>query len=164
MFTGDRSGDFLYDALYRTGFASQPDSSAADDGLTLKDCYITAPVHCAPPGNKPAPDEFRECRAHLDRELDLLPNVRVVMALGRLALASYLALRQGRGESFSKSDYPFAHGAIFNICKMLPTVLCCYHPSQQNTQTGKLTKSMIINVLERSKQIVRDSRASERPA
>ena len=155
MFTGDRSGDFLYDALHRTGFASQPDSRAADDGLTLNDCYITAPVHCAPPGNKPTPAEFRECRAYLDREIDLLPNVRVVLALGRLALASYLALRQGRGERFRKSGYPFAHGMCFNIRKMLPTVMCCYHPSQQNTQTGKLTKSMLINVLERSKQIIR---------
>ncbi len=164
MFTGDRSGDFLYDALYRTGFASQPDSLAADDGLTLKDCYITAPVHCAPPGNKPTPDEFRECRGHLDREIDLLPHVRVVMVLGRLALASYLALRRGRGERFRKGDYPFAHGACFNICKILPTIMCCYHPSQQNTQTGKLTKSMLINVLERSKQIVRATPTGVEPA
>ncbi len=164
MFTGDRSGDFLYDALYRTGFASQPDARAADDGLTLKDCYITAPVHCAPPGNKPTPSEFRECRAHLAREIDLLPNVRVVMVLGRLALEAYLSLRQSRGESFRKNEHPFAHGDCFNVCKILPTVMCCYHPSQQNTQTGKLTKSMLINVLQRAKEIVGEARASNRAA
>jgi uracil-DNA glycosylase family 4 len=160
MFTGDRSGDFLFDALYQTGYASQPTAISADDGLTLKDCYITAPVHCAPPQNKPTPQEFETCRDHLSRELDLLPNVRVVMVLGRLALESYQALRKKRGEVFRKLDYPFGHGKSFNICKTLPTVLCCYHPSQQNTQTGRLTKPMIINVLEKSRDLIQSRQGS----
>ncbi len=160
MFTGDRSGDFLFDALYQTGYASQPTAVSKGDGLTLQDCYITAPVHCAPPRNKPTPQEFEECRAHLDKELDLLPNVRVVMVLGRLALQSYLALRRRRGDVFRNLDYPFGHGEFFNIGKLSPTVLCCYHPSQQNTQTGRLTKSMIINVLETSKKLIAADRSS----
>ncbi|HEX8827396.1 MAG TPA: uracil-DNA glycosylase, partial [Xanthobacteraceae bacterium] len=97
MFTGDSSGDFLYRALYETGFASQPESRSRDDGLKLRDIYITASVRCAPPNNKPAPQEFRNCRSYLERELDLLENVRVVVALGRIAFDTYLGILRSRG-------------------------------------------------------------------
>lgn len=143
MFTGDRSGDFLYRALYETGFANQPTSVAADDGPALTDCYITAPVRCAPPDNKPNPLEFDACRPFLKRELALLPSVQVVVALGNLALQAYLRVLRDAGRIEKFSPYPFGHGAVYRIQADLPALLCCYHPSQQNTQTGRLTADMM---------------------
>jgi uracil-DNA glycosylase family 4 len=143
MFTGDRSGDFLYRALYETGFANQPTSVAADDGLALTDCYITAPVRCAPPDNKPNPLEFDACRPFLKRELALIPSVQVVVALGNLALQAYLRVLRDAGRIEKFSPYPFGHGAVYRIQADLPALLCCYHPSQQNTQTGRLTADMM---------------------
>lgn len=143
MFTGDRSGDFLYRALYETGFANQPISVDRADGLALTDCYITAPVRCAPPDNKPNPLEFETCRPFLRRELALLPSVRVVVALGNLALQAYLRVLKDAGRIEKFSPYPFGHGVVYRIQADLPALLCCYHPSQQNTQTGRLTADMM---------------------
>ena len=166
MFTGDSSGDFLYDALHDTGFASQPTSTARDDGLTLIDCYIASAVRCAPPGNKPRPDEVRTCRSYLGRELRLLPQVRAVLALGRLAMDSYVTLQREQGPPFLKKDFPFAHGAFHRLPRG-PALLCSYHPSRQNTQTGRLTKPMMIQVLKRAKQAIAERKSpipSEKPS
>ena len=147
MFTGDRSGDFLYRALHETGFASQSTSVSADDGLQLADCRITAPVHCAPPDNKPSSQEFDACRPFLRRELELLPEVRVVVALGHLALRAYLGVLKEAGRIENFSAYPFSHGSVHQVEAELPALLCCYHPSQQNTQTGRLTAEMMRLIL-----------------
>ena len=156
VFTGDSSGDFLYALLHETGFASQPQSVAADDGLTLTDCYISCAVRCAPPQNKPKPHEVATCREFLAREIPLLPRLRAVLVLGRLALDTYLALLRSQGAAFLKKDFPFAHGAL-HMPPHGPSLLCSYHPSRQNTQTGRLTKSMMLRVLERAKETVDSS-------
>lgn len=155
MFTGDSSGDFLYQALYETGFASQPESTHRHDGLRLLDTYVTAPVRCAPPGNKPSREEFTACRPYLDQELALLSNVQVVVALGRLALDSYLTVLIEKGRIVRRSVYPFSHGACYSSPQGLPTLLCSYHPSRQNTQTGVLTRQMLRAVFARARQILR---------
>jgi len=134
MFTGDRSGEWLYRALHETGFANQAESTHRADGLALTDCYITASAHCAPPDNKPWPEEVARCRPYLERELRLLKNLRVVVALGRLAFDNYLKA------SGQRASGAFAHNAVF---KMQPVLIASYHPSQQNTQTGKLTRDML---------------------
>jgi uracil-DNA glycosylase family 4 len=154
MFTGDRSGDFLYRALFETGFASQPESRARDDGQSLCGAYITAAVRCAPPFNKPALDEFRNCRPYLERELDLLTSVRVVVALGKIAFDSYLAILRDRGVIKSRSGFAFGHNREHSIRPDLPVLLSSYHPSQQNTSTGKLTAKMLREVFERAREIV----------
>ena len=154
MFTGDSSGDFLYDVLFETGFASQPGSRDRDDGLLLHDAYITAAVHCAPPQNKPTREEFAACRPYLEREIVLLAGVRVVLALGRLALDSYLSVLLASGAIERRSAYPFAHGACHRLPDGLPLLLCSYHPSRQNTQTGRLTKSMFLSVFRRAKRLL----------
>jgi uracil-DNA glycosylase family 4 len=153
MFTGDRSGDFLYRALYQTGFASQPHSVSAGDGLELTDCYITAPVRCAPPDNKPNPQEFDACRPFLERELALLPDVQVVVALGNLALRAYLRVLKEAGRIEKFSPYRFGHGVVYRIQTDLPALLCCYHPSQQNTQTGRLTADMMRETLSQARRL-----------
>ena len=141
MFTGDRSGDFLYKALYRAGFASQAGSAARDDGLMLHGTWITASAHCAPPDNKPSPEELRNCRPYLERELALLTDLRVVVVLGKIAMDTYLALLKERGDVQRLSDYRFGHNMVYAGLK--PALLCSYHPSQQNTSTGKLTQAML---------------------
>ncbi|MGH9592006.1 MAG: uracil-DNA glycosylase [Bryobacteraceae bacterium] len=145
MFTGDRSGDFLYRALCENGFASQADSRSREDGLTLTDVYITAAVRCAPPDNKPSLDEFASCRPFLERELDLLKNVRVVVALGGLAFRTYLSILRDRGAIASLSKFEFGHHRVYQT---VPTLIGSYHPSQQNTSTGKLTADMLREVFE----------------
>jgi uracil-DNA glycosylase family 4 len=147
MFTGDRSGDFLFRALYETGFANQPVSVSRGDGLELRNLYITAAAHCAPPENKPAPEELVRCRAYLVEELAAMKRLRVVVCLGRIALDAYL----GAAGLGPKSAYPFAHGAHFAGTREL---LCCYHPSQQNTQTGRLTMKMMVEVFERARGLL----------
>ena len=154
MFTGDSSGDFLYDVLFETGFASQPDSRDRNDGLSLNDAYITAAVHCAPPQNKPTREEFVACRPYLEQEIFLLTSVRVVLVLGRLALDSYLAVLLGSGLFERRSRYPFAHGACHQLPDGLPVLLCSYHPSRQNTQTGRLTKPMFLRVFRLAKRLL----------
>jgi uracil-DNA glycosylase len=145
MFTGDRSGDFLYRALWETGFASQPHSDHRADGLRLRNVWITAAARCAPPGNKPSPEELRNCEDYLDTEFTLLPQVRVVVALGSIGATAYLRLLRGRGLVGSLSAYRFGHGVVHCI-EGAPPLLCSYHPSQQNTSTRKLTAGMLRDI------------------
>jgi uracil-DNA glycosylase len=152
MFTGDRSGDILFKVLYETGFASQPSGSSRDDGLTLRNAYITAAVRCAPPGNKPAPEEMRNCRPYLERELDLLGNVRVVVALGKIAFDVYLSILRDRGQIASRSAFGFGHNVAHETGAGQPLLIGSYHPSQQNTSTGRLTESMLRAVFERARE------------
>jgi uracil-DNA glycosylase family 4 len=154
MFTGDRSGDFLYRALYETGFASQKESRSRDDGMQLSGAYITASVRCAPPGNKPAPDEFRNCRPYLERELDLLKELRVVVVLGRIAFDSYLGILRDRGVIRSRAAFSFGHDREHLTGAGTPILISSYHPSQQNTSTGKLTAPMLRDVFEHARRIV----------
>ena len=146
IFTGDSSGDFLYRALYESGFASQPTSVSRDDGMTLHDAYISAAVRCAPPANKPAPDEIRNCRPYLEQELALLTNLRVIVALGRLAFDVYLAILHSQGKIARRSAYTFAHGREHQTAPGQPLLIGSYHPSQQNTFTGKLTPAMMRSI------------------
>jgi uracil-DNA glycosylase family 4 len=153
MFTGDRSGDFLYRALFQTGFASQAESRSRDDGLTLSGVYIAASAHCAPPDNKPAPSELANCRPYLERELDLLKNLRVVVTLGRIAFDTYLRILRDRGAIANRAAFDFAHDAEHRTGPDAPVLISCYHPSQQNTSTGKLTEAMLRQVFERARRI-----------
>lgn len=150
IFTGDASGDFLFRVLHQTGFASQPESRARDDGLRLHDVWITAAVRCAPPANKPLPEEFRNCRRFLARELALLVRVRVVVVLGRLACDAYLDVLREQGAITSRAAFPFAHGRAYRIPEG-PLLLCSYHPSRQNTQTKRLTEPMFRRVFLRAR-------------
>jgi len=145
VFTGDRSGDFLYRALYRAGFANQENSTHRGDGLKLDGAYISATLRCAPPANKPLPQELANCRPYFERELAIL-RPRAVLALGAIAMRAYLALLKESGEIASLAGYPFRHGASYQLPGNLPRLFASYHPSQQNTFTGKLTEKMIKNV------------------
>lgn len=140
MFTGDGSGDFLFPALYRAGFANQPYSNNRDDGLKLQDCWLTASAHCAPPANKPTLEELNNCQSWLEQELLLLPDVQGIVVLGKIALDSLLKLPVFQG--LSKKEIVFGHGAFYKPGESLPWILCSYHPSLQNTQTGRLTTEM----------------------
>jgi uracil-DNA glycosylase family 4 len=152
MFTGDSSGDFLYKVLFATGFASQPTSASRDDGLKLIDAYMGAAVRCAPPDNKPTVEEIRTCRPYLERELDLLKNVRVIVALGRLAFDVYLGILRDQGKIARRSGFVFAHDAAHRIGEGEPLLISSYHPSQQNTSTGKLTEAMFRAVFQRARR------------
>jgi uracil-DNA glycosylase family 4 len=151
MFTGDSSGDFLYRALFDTGFASQPTSVSRDDGLKLVDAYISAAVRCAPPDNKPTVDEIRNCRPYLERELELLKTIQVVVALGRLAFDVYLRILRDHGKITRPSRFLFAHDAEHRTGDGQPMLISSYHPSQQNTSTGKLTAAMFRGIFERAR-------------
>jgi uracil-DNA glycosylase family 4 len=146
MFTGDRSGDFLYKALHRAGFANQPESTHRDDGLALKNAYITATLRCAPPANKPQPSELSRCRPYFEKELELL-HPRAILVLGGIAMRAYLGLLKERGEIKRASAFHFRHGASYDLGSNLPRLFVSYHPSQQNTFTGKLTEDMLARVL-----------------
>ncbi len=148
LFTGDESARFLMRALYRTGLANQPTSLSRDDGLLLSGCYITAAVRCVPPDNRPTPKEFGNCSRYLDRELELLTNLRAVVALGQLAFRAYLDLARRRGRVLR--GVKFAHGVRVEI-EGLPRLYGSYHPSPRNTYTGKLSEKMLVEVLERAK-------------
>jgi len=153
MFTGDASGDWLYAALHRAGFASQPESVSRDDGQRLRDCWITAAGRCAPPGNKPAPAELDHCRPYLAAELRLLTRARVVLALGRIGHEAWLRA-SGWWERLPARERPrFAHGAEARLADGI-TLLASFHPSRQNTQTGKLTLAMWRAVFARARQLV----------
>ena len=153
MFTGDASGDWLYAALHRAGFASQPDSVSRDDGQRLRDCWITAAGRCAPPGNKPTPAELDRCRPYLAAELRLLTRTRVVLALGRIGHEAWLRA-SGWWEKLPARERPrFAHGAEARLADGI-TLLASFHPSRQNTQTGKLTPAMWRAVFARARQFV----------
>ncbi len=155
VFTGDGiggSGDFLMSALHRAGFANMPTSHRPDDGLTLRDAFILAAVRCAPPANKPTPDEIANCLPHFGAELDALPRVSVVVALGKIGFDAYLALLKQRGVLL-KPKPAFGHG----VAHPLPnghTVVGCYHPSRQNTQTGKLTATMMDVVFRKARAML----------
>ena len=153
MFTGDRSGDILYRVLHKTGFASQPTAVNREDGLRLTDLYITATAHCAPPENKPRPEELRNCREWLERELDLLTEVKVVVALGKIAFDVYLDILRSRGVIGSRSPFVFGHDREFVTASGHPRLVSSYHPSQQNTSTGKLTEAMLTAVFRRAKKL-----------
>jgi uracil-DNA glycosylase family 4 len=148
VFTGDRSADFLFKALYDAGFANQPTSVKRDDGLKLTGAYVAAAVRCAPPANKPLPSEIENCRGYLRRELEVL-QPKAVLALGKIAWDAYLEILKLDGRIASRAAYRFAHGAEAEIARDLPQLFGVYHPSQQNTQTGRLTLPMYAKVLER---------------
>jgi len=141
VFTGDRSGDWLYDALHRFGFANQPTSRHRDDGLVLTDCYIGATVRCAPPDNKPMPDEFERCRLFLREEMRLVKNKQVVVVLGKIAFDHYFKVSQLEGRAMPSPMPKFGHGVSYRL-PWGGLLLGSYHPSQQNTFTGKLTRPM----------------------
>lgn len=153
MFTGDRSGDFLYEQLYRAGFANQPLSKRADDGLVLKDALISAAIRCAPPANKPLPEEIQNCLHYLERELELI-RPRAILALGGIALNTYLDLLKRKGWIASRAAFPFSHGASYALPGDLPRLFAAYHPSQQNTQTGRLTPAMFARVLKKIRKFL----------
>jgi len=157
-FTGDGSGYFMYPVLHETGFASQAEAKHRDDGLKLTDAWITSVGRCAPPGNKPTPEELANCSAFLDRELAGLAKVRVVVVLGKIAFDGYLAHLRRRGSEFKKSDYEFSHGAR-HVMPDGRVVLCSYHPSMQNTNTGKLTKAMFAKVFREARRLADKSKA-----
>jgi uracil-DNA glycosylase family 4 len=149
VFTGDRSGDFLFAALHRAGFANQPSSVRREDGLILRDCFISAAVRCAPPENKPLPTEQKNCQAFLDREFELLKNKRTILALGKIAWDATLGLLR-RQKIILPSKPAFGHAAVIELSESLRLV-GSYHVSQQNTFTGKLTPAMFDEVLQRCK-------------
>ena len=146
VFTGDRSGDFLFAALYEAGFANQPTSVRRDDGLRLINSYITATARCAPPDNKPLPIEILNCRGYMARELRIL-QPPAVLALGRIAWDAYLEVLKSRKLIASRALYPFSHGAETQLPGSAPRLFGAYHPSQQNTQTGRVTPGMYADVL-----------------
>ncbi len=148
VFTGDRSGDFLFRLLHRAGFANQPHSIHRDDGLRLHNAYICAAVRCAPPANRPRPEEIANCRCYLARELEIL-RPRAVLALGRIAFDAYLSLLVEQGRLPARARPRFHHGACYALPDGLPRLFASYHPSQQNTQTGRLTPAMFLGVLRR---------------
>jgi uracil-DNA glycosylase family 4 len=146
MFTGDRSGDFLFDALHRSGFANQAISNHRGDGLALQDAYMGATLRCAPPANKPLPSELANCRPYFERELKIL-RPRAILVLGGIAMRAYLGVLKERGRIKSPAAFPFRHGASYDFGVDLPRLFVSYHPSQQNTFTGKLTGAMLAQVL-----------------
>jgi uracil-DNA glycosylase family 4 len=151
MFTGDRSGEWLYRALYRAGFANQPVSRDRRDGLHLKDCYIAAVIHCAPPGNKPLPVEIQSCRSFLLREAALLDRLQVLVALGSIAFRAALDALDTR---VNARRAKFAHGAEHELSDG-KTLLASFHPSQQNTFTGRLTEPMLDYIFERASSLMK---------
>src|SRR5438552_16027 len=153
MFTGDRSGDWLFDALHHASFASQPTSTHAGDGLELNDAYITAAIRCAPPDNKPTPTEIAACEPYLLRELRLLSRVRVVVGLGRIGWQAYLNARRALGAPPLRPVPKFGHGALARFDDGI-ALIASYHPSQQNTFTGKLTRPMLRGVFQIARQIL----------
>jgi len=153
MFTGDGSGDWLYEALHRYGFANQPESVSMDDGLMLNDCLVTAVARCAPPKNRLATDEIGNCRGYLKKELELAGDKKIVLALGQVAFQVFIRLWRESGKRSNEPDLKFRHNGEWN----LPDSLCLissYHPSRQNTQTGRLKRSMFHDVFRRARAIL----------
>lgn len=147
QFTGDASGNFLFPALYRAGFANQPSAESRSDGLLLNDMYITASARCAPPANRPTPEELENCQPYLEREVEILAP-QVVVCLGRIAFESVLKVYSVRNRAWK-----FAHGALYHL-ERGPWILCSYHPSQQNTLTGKLTVEMFDAIWHKAKELL----------
>lgn len=163
MFTGDRSGDFLYRALYRTGFANQAVSTHRGDGLALRNAYISAAVRCAPPANKPLPREMANCRPYFQQEIVLMCP-RAILALGSIAMRAYLGHLKDHGKIKSRAAFPFGHGASYELGGDLPRLFVSYHPSQQNTFTGKLTEAMLERVLRDIRRFLESERTVRRRA
>ncbi len=151
-FTGDASGKFMYPVLHRLGFASQPNANCLEDGMTLRDLWITAAVRCAPPDNKPLPSELANCAEYTDRELVALKNLKVVVALGKFAFDAYLDAARRRKVITRKTAYRFAHAAEYQMPDGI-SLLASYHPSNQNTATGKLTVAMFEAVFTRAREL-----------
>ena len=156
VFTGDRSGDWLYEALHAFGFANQPTSTHKGDGLRAKDCYIAAVVRCAPPGNKPLPKEFDTCQPYLTEELQLLKHVKVVVVLGKIAFDHYLKACRSLGHELQKPVPRFGHGVVYRLPWGV-TLIGSYHPSQQNTFTGKLTRPMFHSVFRKARKAIKET-------
>jgi len=154
MFTGDRSADALFIALHAAGCANQTTSRRRGDGLTLTDAYITAAVRCAPPANKPTPEEMLACQPYLEQEIALLLNVRVVVTLGKIAFDAYLRVAAKRGLTLPRPLPRFGHALAYRLAADWPLLLTSYHPSRQNTQTGRLTQEMLDSVFLRARQAI----------
>src|SRR5580693_4358135 len=154
-FTGDASGKFMFPILYETGFANQPHATDRHDGLKLKDLYITAAVRCAPPANKPTPQELARCSPFLDREIAGLQRVKVVVALGKIGFDAYLNYLKRRSQLPTRQPYLFKHGASYRLPNG-KVLLASYHPSNQNTQTGKLTRPMFVGIFEEAARLADD--------
>jgi len=163
LFTGDGSGQFLYSALYRAGFASRPDSHHREDGMILRNAFLSAVCRCAPPANKPSPHELIACRPFLEREMALLPELRVIVALGRMAFDAVLRLHPGKDRSLIEpgeeapphSPRPvFKHAAVHALSTAGPWLIASFHPSRQNTQTGRLTPAMFDEVWDQARRIL----------
>ncbi len=153
MFTGDGSGNFLFPALFRAGFASQPNAESADDGMVLRDVFIAAVCRCVPPDNKPSREEVANCLPWLAAEMSVLSEVQLIVALGKIALDGLLSLPDFGG--LPKKDFPFGHDSFYETPAGLPSILCSYHPSLQNTQTGRLTVDMFDQIWQRAKSSLR---------
>lgn len=153
MFTGDRSGDFLYAALHKAGFANQPTSLHRDDGLQLTNAYIAATCRCAPPENKPLPREILNCRSYFEREIEIL-KPKAILALGQIAWDAYLDILKRSGMIASRASFKFAHGAESGVASGTPRLFGIYHPSQQNTQTGRVTAAMYAKVLDKIRRFL----------
>lgn len=151
MFTGDRSGEWLFEALYKFGFSNQPTTYSRDDNLYLNDCYITATIHCAPPMNKPLPEEIENCRTYILTELSLLKNIKIIIPLGQIAFIQILKSLRKKGLKIPPLG--FGHGKVFELTNGL-VIMPSYHPSQQNTQTGKLTRSMFHQIFKKASDIL----------
>ena len=153
-FTGDGSGDFLFPVLREAGFASQSEATRLNDGMKMTDLWITSVVRCAPPGNKPTPQEQRNCAPWLDQEMKLLKNLRVVVCLGRIAFEGLLAHESRLGKLPARAGFGFAHGAEYTLPSGL-IAIASYHPSLQNTNTGKLTREMFLKVFKRARELAK---------
>jgi uracil-DNA glycosylase len=151
-FTGDGSGDFLYPVLHEAGFASHAKAVSRDDGMKLNGLWITAVARCAPPGNKPTPEELRNCAPWLDQEISLLTDLRAVVCLGRIAFEGLLAHAMRTGLIKTRAEFAFAHGAEYKLPSGL-VAIASYHPSLQNTNTGKLTRAMLLKVFKRARKL-----------
>ena len=162
MFTGDRSGDWLYRSLYKFGFASQSKSTAQDDGLVLTDCYITAALHCAPPQNKPTAEEKNNCLPYLIQEIQILQNVQTIVVLGKIAFDTAVRILRQLNKLDREAKLNFSHGGEFCLPDGL-TLLASFHPSQQNTFTGRLTEPMFDAVFERARQLIERNERSLNP-
>lgn len=152
MFTGDRSGDFLYEAMHRASFANQPTATHRGDGLKLIDCAITAPAHCAPPANKPTRDELANCFGYLTETFETMRNLRAVMCLGSIAFDATLRVYRHFDWNVPSPKPKFGHGVVHDIADL--PIICSYHPSQQNTFTGRLTMEMLVDVFEQAKRLI----------
>lgn len=158
-FTGDGSGDFLFPTLFDAGLSSQPRASSREDGLTLQNLWISSVGRCAPPANKPTPEELANCAPWLDLEITLLRNLRVVICLGKIAFDGFLAHQVRAGQLARRSGYRFAHGAEYRLPSGL-ILLASFHPSLQNTNTGKLTRPMFLEIFRRAQQLVEENGVS----